>query len=307
MKFSKKSTLKEVSVFLNREYIGHEDHIIAGMNEIHNVESGDVIYVDHPKYYDKAIGSLADTIIINKNVQIPEHKALIISDNPFEDYNKLAVHFFPQSTPNEQSLNAKIDPSAEIYPNVFIGKNVTIGANSRICSGASIMDNVSIGENVIIGPNSVIGHFAFYYKQDTKGHKRMHSIGNVRIEDYVEIGALCSIDQGVSDSTVIGLGTKIDNQVQIGHDTKIGQHCIIASGVGISGCVRIEDHVILWGQVGCASNVTIGAKAVVLGQAGVSKNLEGNKTYFGSPCGESLQKFKELTALKKLPEILKTL
>jgi len=307
MKFSKQITLEELSIFLNREYIGPKDHVISGMNEIHNVESGDVLYVDHPKYYDKAINSLADTIIINKKIAVPKNKALIISDNPFEDYNNVAIHFFPQHTPSEKRINTNIDPTAVIYPNVYIGQNVSIGANSQICAGASIMDNVSIGKNVIIGPNSVIGHFAFYYKQDSKGHKRMYSIGDVRIEDQVEIGALCSIDRGVSDSTVIGAGTKIDNQVHIGHDTKIGRHCIIASGVGISGCVIIEDHVTLWGQVGCASNVKIGAKAIVLGQAGVSKNIDGNKTYFGTPCTESIQKFKELAALKKLPEILKDL
>ena len=307
MNFLEEISLKEVSRILNRHYLGKDEHLIFGMNEIHNVQKGDLVYVDHPKYYDKALNSLADTIIIDKKIQVPENKAIIISDNPFADYNKLAKMFFPEYYPKKSQIPQDIHSTAIVYPNVYIGENVSIGAHTKIYSGACIMDNVSIGENVSIGPNSVIGHSAFYYKQNGSSHEQMHSIGKVEIRDHAEIGALCTIDKGVSASTIIGVGTKIDNQVHVGHDTIIGQNCLIASGVGISGCVTIEDDVKIWGQVGCASNVTIGAKAIILGQAGVTKSIEGNKTYFGTPCKESLQKFKELAALQKLPEIIKNL
>lgn len=307
MNFLEQISLKEVSKILNRVYQGKDGHIISGMNEIHNAQKGDVIYVDHKKYYELALNSLADTIIINKNIEVPKNKAIIISDNPFSDYNKLAKMFFPENNPVQKLNNEEIHPTAVIYPNVYIGKNVSIGACSKIYSGACIMDNVTIGENVSIGPNSVIGHYAFYYKQNGSKHEQMHSIGDVKIMDHAEIGALCTIDKGVSASTIIGTGTKIDNLVHVGHDTVIGKNCLIASGTGISGCVTIEDDVKIWGQVGCASNVTIGAKAVVLGQTGVTKNIEGNKTYFGTPCKESLQKFRELAALQQLPGIIKSL
>ena len=300
-----KISLKEISNILGRAYIGDDDHLISGLNEIHNVQKGDLIYVDHHKYYNLAINSLADTIIIDKEVEAPNNKAIIISNNPFGDYNKLAQLFFPEHNPTKGTKSQKIHPTATIYPNVYIGENVSIGAHSKIYPGACIMDHVTIGENVKVGPNSVIGHYAFYYKQNGESHEQMHSIGNVIIADFAEVGALCTIDKGVSASTTIGKGTKIDNQVHIGHDTVIGEHCIIASGAGISGCVTIEDGVKIWGQVGCASNVRIGAKAVILGQSGVSKSIEGNKTYFGTPCKESLQKFKELAALQKLPDIIK--
>ncbi|MDB4340189.1 UDP-3-O-(3-hydroxymyristoyl)glucosamine N-acyltransferase [Crocinitomicaceae bacterium] len=302
-----KISLKEVSNILNRKFIGADNHVISGLNEIHNVGKGDLIYVDHPKYYKSALNSLADTIIIDKEVEVPVGKALIISDNPFEDYNKLAKLLFPESQPSESQKSSKIDPTAIIYPNVYVGENVTIGAHTTIYSGVCIMDHVGIGEHVKIGPNSVIGHSAFYYKQTKEKHIQMHSIGNVKINSFVEIGALCTIDKGVSASTVIGHGTKIDNQVHVGHDTVIGKNCLIASGVGISGCVTIEDEVKIWGQVGCASNVKIGKNAIVLGQSGVTKNIEGNKTYFGTPCKESFQKLKELAALQKLPEIIKNI
>ena len=307
MNFSKIQTLKEVANLIDAKYVGPDGHSITGMNEIHGVKQGDLVYVDHPKYYDKAINSLANTIIIDKKVEVPDGKALILSENPFDDYNKLAQLFFPSCKPNVKALNQNIHSTATIYPNVSIGENVSIGANSVIYSGVCIMDNVTIGKNVSVGPNSVIGHYAFYYKQKENLHERMHSIGDVNLHDFVEIGALCTIDRGVSASTIIGYGSKLDNQVHVGHDTVIGKHCIIASGVGISGCVIIEDDVKLWGQVGCASNVKIGAKATVLGQSGITKNIEGGKIYFGTPCKESLEKFKELAALQYLPEIIKKL
>ena len=261
MNFSKTRTLKEVADIIDAKYVGPDKHSISGMNEIHSVKKGDLIYVDHPKYYEKAINSAANTIIIDKKVDIPEGKALILSEYPFDDYNKLAKLFFPSFNCNDKPLNQNIHPTATIYPNVSIGENVSIGAHSVVYSGACIMENVTIGKNVSIGPNSVIGHYAFYYKQKENSHERMHSIGNVHIQDFVEIGALCTIDRGVSATTVIGSGSKLDNQVHVGHDTIIGSRCIIASGVGISGCVIIENDVKLWGQVGCASIITIGANA----------------------------------------------
>jgi UDP-3-O-[3-hydroxymyristoyl] glucosamine N-acyltransferase len=171
-------------------------------------------------------------------------------------------------------------------------------------AGAVIGDNTIIENYVIIGPNTVLGHSAFYYKKKETGYDRMHTCGGVHIESEVEIGALCTIDAGVTGMTRIGKGTKIDNQVHDGHDTKVGEHCLMASGVGIAGCVIIKNHVTLWGQVGCASNVTIENNVTVYAQSGIGKNLLEGKTYFGSPCEEAKDKFREIIALKKLPSIL---
>ena len=135
----------------------------------------------------------------------------------------------------------------------------------------------------------------------------MFSCGHVVIDDMVEIGANCTIDRGVSDVTRIGKGTKIDNLVQIGHDTRIGEHCLFAAQVGIAGCVDIGHRVVMWGQVGCASGVTIGDDAIILAQSGISKDLPGGATYFGSPCGEVREKFKEMASIKQLPSILSKL
>lgn len=294
-------TVGDIARFLGREVVGNPELIVTGINEIHRVESGDLVFVDHPKYYEKALHSAATFILIDKAVDVPEGKALIISPQPFDDYNKLTRKFSPYRPQMSMTgENCQIADSAHLSPNCFIGNDVVIGEHVIIHPGAYIGDGTVIEENVIIGPNAVIGHYAFYYKKKTTGYDRMHSCGFVYLEKNVEIGAGSTIDAGVSAITRIGEGTKIDNLVQIGHDTIIGKNCLLASHVGIAGCCNIGDHVTFWGQVGCASGLTIGDGAVVLAQSGIAKSLEGGKVYFGSPCDESKIKLRELAALRSI-------
>ena len=299
MKLNVPYRLDDIASIIGCQYIGNPSHQVTGINEIHLVESGDIVFVDHPKYYEKALNSAATTIIIDKETNCPEGKALIISANPFDDFNALTRHFAPKLGPKTDSVDQDL-----IYPNVYIGHNVHIGKNVRIYPGTSILDGTRIHDNVIIGANSVVGHDAFYYKKTNGKYNAMHSCGNVIIEEGVEIGALCTIDRGVTATTTIGSGTKIDNQVHVGHDTVIGQDCLIAAGVAIAGCVVIEDRVVIWGQVGIASSLKIGAGAIILAQSGVMKELEAGKTYFGTPCGEVKEKFRELVALRSLPDFM---
>jgi UDP-3-O-[3-hydroxymyristoyl] glucosamine N-acyltransferase len=309
MKFPEDQTLAQIAEFLGVEFVGDPNHIISGINEIHRVVPGDVVFVDHPKYYDKALNSAATTILIDQKVECPEGKGLLISKVPFDDFNRITRKFkpFQPQTSSITGEDCEIDESAHIYPNAFIGNRVKIGPNSVIHAGAVIMDDTIIDANVIVGPNTVIGHYAFYYKKKPTGYERLYSCGRVHLHDNVEIGALCTIDAGVTSTTVIGAGTKIDNQVQIGHDTTVGKNCLMAANVGVAGCVQIGDNVTLWGQVGCASDITISDNVVVYAQSGIGKDLEEGKTYFGSPCIEAKAKFREMAAIRKLPEILEKL
>ncbi|MDN3493763.1 UDP-3-O-(3-hydroxymyristoyl)glucosamine N-acyltransferase [Winogradskyella bathintestinalis] len=308
MKFPKPHTLKQIANLIDCKYKGADDFEILGINEIHVVEPGDVVFVDHPKYYDKALASAATIVLINKDVECPEGKALLISDDPFRDFNKLTDHFKPFKTSNSAIANdAKIGDGTVVQPNCFIGNNVTIGKQCIIHANVSIYDDTVIGDYVTIHAGTVLGASAFYYKNRPEGYDQLKSGGRVIIEDHVDIGALCTIDKGVTGDTTIGKGSKIDNQVQIGHDTVIGKKCLIASQVGIAGCVIIEDEVTIWGQVGIISGITIGKKAIIFAKAGVSKSLEGGKTYFGIPAGDIRSKYKEIASIKKIPEIFQKL
>lgn len=308
MKFPTPQTLENIAIIIGSDYVGESNFPVFGMNEIHVVEPGDIVFVDHPKYYDKALQSRATVILINKEVECPEGKALLVSDDPFRDFNKLTHHFNPFQRANSiVSETAEIGEGTILQPNVFVGNNVKIGRNCLIHSNVNIYDNTIIGNNVTIHAGTVLGSDAFYYKNRPEEFDKLLSGGHVVIEDNVDLGALCTIDRGVTGATTIGAGSKLDNQVQVGHDTVIGKRCLIASQVGIAGCVVIEDFVTIWGQVGITSGITIGEKAVISAQSGVSKSLPGHKSYFGTPADEFRKKYKELAAIKLIPEIIEKL
>lgn len=308
MQFPKPYTLKNIAKIINAKPIGNDDFKITGINEIHVINPGEIVFVDHPKYYDKALHSKASVILINKEVECPEGKALLISDDPFRDFNKLTDYFksFKKADKNI-SDSASIGENTVIQPQVFIGHNVKIGKNCIIHPNVCIYDDVEIGSNVIIHSGVVLGADAFYYKNRESYHDKLKSGGNVVIEDHVELGANTTIDRGVSANTIIKKGTKIDNQVQIGHDTIVGERCIIAAQVGIAGCVIVEDQVTIWGQVGIASGLTIGKKSIILASSGISKDCEPGKTYFGSPAADVRKKYRELASVSRLPEVLSKL
>ncbi len=308
MKFSSPQKFSAIAKLTSARIIGEEQMLVHGINEIHKVEEGDITFVDHPKYYDKALQSNATFVIINKEVDAPKGKALLFCDDPFTAYVTIVKHFRPFEPSAEFiSDSAQVGEGTVIQPGAFVGNHVTIGKNCTIHSNVSIYDLTEIGDNVVIHSGSVLGSDAFYFKRRPDHFDKMISCGRVIIHDDVEIGACCTIDKGVSSDTVIGKGTKLDNHVHVGHDTVIGKNCLFAAQVGIAGVVTIEDDVILWGQVGVQKDLTIGKGAIVLGQSGVGKNLEGGKTYFGSPTQDARMKMKELAMVKQLPEIIEKL
>ncbi|NRD20131.1 UDP-3-O-(3-hydroxymyristoyl)glucosamine N-acyltransferase [Winogradskyella eckloniae] len=305
MKFPFPHTLKQIATLINCEFKGSEDFEILGINEIHVVEPGDIVFVDHPKYYDKALESAATIVLINKDVECPEGKALLISDDPFRDFNKITAHFKPFNKANSAiAEDAKIGEGTIIQPNCFIGNNVSIGKHCVIHANVSIYDDVIIGDNVTIHAGSVLGASAFYYKNRPEGYDQLLSGGRVIIEDHVDIGALCTIDRGVTGDTTIGEGSKLDNHIQIGHDTILGKKCLIASHTAIAGCVVVEDNVTIWGQVGVKSGITIAKGTVLFAQSGLGHSTKEGKTYFGSPAMEARTFFKDRAYTKKIPEIL---
>ncbi len=305
MKFPKPYSLREITELVSGSWFGNENVSITGINEIHVVTEGDIVFVDHPKYYSKALESEASVVLINNMAEIPSGKAIIVCEDPFDAFNSITKHF-KQSTNWEPSA-PKIGQGCIIAPGIHFGHNISIGDNCTIHPGVVLYDNITIGNNVIIHANTVIGADAFYYKTRETSFDKMHTCGGVLIENDVELGALCTIDRGVTGITTIGAGSKLDAQVHVGHDTQIGKKCLMAAQVGIAGCCTIEDNVTLWGQVGLASEVIIRAGAVVLGKGGIMGELEGNKTYMGAPAIEARAKWRELALVRKLPEIIEEL
>jgi len=303
MRFKNPVSLGELHRILSSEINKTDTNfLVHGINEIHKVEEGDLTFVDHPKYYEKALQSKASFVLINSlEVDNNQNKTLIFSADPFSDYNKLVLHFSPLEKPPAEK--PQFDASNLIFPNVFIGDNVTIGKNCRIHSNVSIYANSVIGNNVTIHANTIIGGDAFYFQKRKDGYHKMANCGRVLIEDDVEIGAACTIDKGVSGDTIIGRGSKLDNQVHIGHGVVLGADCLIAAQVGIAGKTTLGNNVIAWGQVGISKDLQIGDNVVILAQSGVKDNLESNGIYFGSPAKIARDKMREIAALKQLPKM----
>lgn len=321
MKLAQPISLTEAARILNCDFKGDPEHQITGFNEIHRVESGDTTFVDVEKYYKKALNSAATTVIINKAIEPPQGKGLLISDDPFRDYNRLTSHFQPRSPLDLAGIpkmgedvkigrnvvfgeGVMLEDGVEIGHNCVIGSHITIGAGSLIYPNVTIYDHSVIGQECCIGAGTVIGGEAFYFKGRANSRDKLLSKGRTVIADHVDIGANCTIDRGVSADTIIGEYTKLDNLVQVGHDTIIGKMCVIASQVGVAGCVSIGDGVILWGQVGVNKDLNIGSGAVLLGKTGVMSDLAAGRTYGGMVADDARAFLKKEAIFKRLPKLM---
>lgn len=307
MRFKQPISLSEIASLINANLVGDATAFTTGINEIHRVEAGDLVFVDHPKYYQTCLQSAATHIIINAQVECPEGKTLLVVADPFEAYQTIVSTYQPVE-PMLQPIadSASIGSGTVLMSGVCVGPHVQIGNDCVIHPNVVIGPGTIIADRVVIQSGTVIGSDAFYYNKRTNRpihYQRMLSCGRVVIEEGAEIGANCTIDRGVSHDTRIGAGTKIDNLVHVGHDTVIGKNCLIAAQVGIAGATVIEDGVTLWGQVGVSKTLTIGAGAVVMAQSGVPSSLKGGKVYFGSPVEEASIKKRELVWIKRIPQI----
>jgi len=301
MNFDATYTAGEIADWIDAECIGPDSLPLSGLNEIHKVRPGDIMFVDVEKYFKKALNSAATGIILNQRIEAPEGKVLFLVDNPFHAYETLARRFRTfEAQKSTIHPTARIHPSVTLEPGVVIGRNVTIGERSVIQANSFIGNETQIGSEVWIQPNCTIGSEAFYFKKQNAEYKMWTSVGRVLIRDQVSIGANCTIDKGVSGDTVIGNGTKLDNQVHLGHGVVLGENCLLAAQVGIGGKTVVGDRVVMYGQVGIINSLLIEDDVVILAQSGVTKNLKAKTTYFGTPAAPSRDRLRELAALRKL-------
>lgn len=299
MTFNQPQNLKTIAEIIGAEMIGDENFQVLGTNEIHRVKAGEIVFVNHPKYYDKALNSAATIILIDKKVDCPEGKVLLISEDPFRDFNTINSHFTKIFNFTKELHHVEVGEGTFIHPSAVLGNDISIGKNCHIFPNVVIGDGTRIGDNVRIQSGTVLGGDAFYYRKLDGNFDKLISVGNIIIENNVEIGCNCTIDRGVTDSTIIGEGSVLDNQIQIGHDTIIGKKVLIASLVGIAGCCIIEDEVSIWGQVGMASGVRVEKGTTLLGKTGVNKDLKKG-TYFGLLAEEFREYLKKEAKIKRL-------
>lgn len=283
--------------------IGSFNGQLTGLNEFHSVEAGDVTFVDCDKYVNRILQSEATAIITNqKNVECPEGKVLLLTEDPLMGYLHIVQHYIdyqPQTT--SISPDAIIGEGTIIEPHVFIGANVKIGRNCLIHANVSIYADTVIGDNVIIHSNSTIGADACYFQKREDGWLKLDSCGSTYIGNDVEIGCNCCVDKGVSGVTYIGDGTKFDNLVQVGHDTHIGKRVLLGAQSGIAGCTFIDDDCKIWAKSCVNKDLYIAKNTVLLACSAIDKSVtEENQTLFGLPAVDAKTKWREFAYLRKL-------
>lgn len=293
--------LSEIAEFLSLEYKG-EDVEISALNSLNNANFSELTYCDGKKNAKDIANTGAGAILVSKEYEnlVPKDTKVLVSPNPHLSFAYISK-LFAKPLIAKKKAN-QIAQSATIMPNVYIGNGVKIGENVIIMAGAYIGDNVSIGDFTLIHPNvviyndtqigkkchllanCVIGSDGFGYAHNDVGeHYKIYHNGNVILEDSVEIGACTTIDRAVFDSTIIKAGTKVDNLVQIGHNCKVGQNCLIVSQTGLSGSSELGKNVVMGGQSATSGHLKIGDFATIAARGAAVKDMEGGQIYGGAP------------------------
>lgn len=320
-------TLGELAEVVNGHVAGDGSVKIGGVASIADAEQGDIVFAENPRFLSEAIRSRASAVVAFLDAVSPD-KPLIRVENPRFAFAQILDLFSPRvdAEPGVHPTavigeKAEIPESASIGPHVTIGKRVRIGERCRIMAGCRIGDNVVMGEECVLYPNVtlyprtvlgarvvlhsgvVVGSDGFgYVRVGDRLHKVPH-LGNVVIGDDVEVGANTTIDRAKTGSTIIGARTKIDNLVQVAHNVRIGEDCVIAAMVGIAGSAVLGRTVTVAGQVGIKDHVTIGDGAVLLGQAGVWGDVPPGTIVSGCPAVPHRERLRQEAAIARGPEI----
>jgi len=325
---------KDIAAFLKGEVVGNGDVKVSNVSKIEQGKSGTLAFLANIKYENYIYSTKASVVLVNKSF-IPKKEisaTLIKVENAYQAFASLLdlyVHakasmkvgieqpsFIDKSATVGNDVyigafayigkNSKIGENSKIYPQVFIGENVTIGDNCILYAGARIYDDSVIGNNCIFHSGSVVGSDGFgFAPQNDDTYKKIHQIGNVVIEDDVEVGANSTIDCGTMGSTIIRKGVKLDNLVQVAHNCEVGENTVIASQTGISGSTKIGRNCMLGGQVGLAGHLSVGDKVSIAAQSGIAKDLKTGEVVFGSPALPIKDAMRAISVYKNLPALQK--
>ncbi|MXV37440.1 UDP-3-O-(3-hydroxymyristoyl)glucosamine N-acyltransferase [Flavobacteriaceae bacterium Ap0902] len=327
-----KFTVAQIADFIDGEIIGDPEISVSGFGKIEDAGENELTFLANEKYRAFLNKSNASVIIISRNINIPEvnGKSYIKVDDAYAAmttllnvYQNLQQSKSGIEKPSYISESAqignnayigafayignhvKIGDNVKIYPHVYLDDHVEVQSNTTIYAGTKIYNQCVIGEHCIIHSGAIIGSDGFGFQPDNNGvfHK-VPQIGNVIIEDHVEIGAACTIDRATMGSTVIKKGVKLDNQIQVAHNVVIGEHTVIASQSGVAGSSKIGKNNMIGGQVGIAGHLNIGDGVHIQAQSGINSNIEANKQLYGSPAMDAMDFRKSYVYFRKLPELV---
>jgi UDP-3-O-[3-hydroxymyristoyl] glucosamine N-acyltransferase len=309
--------------------IGDGSLKIMGIAPLDTAKEGDLTFVTNPRYLKAAEDTGATAILCEKEIK-HVHKSFLLTTNPYVSLAKVIALFHPapvlspgirngawvdsQSSVHPQasilagatvSAGAKVGARTILYPGVFIGENTVIGEDCIFYPNVTIRENCIIGNRVILQPGAVVGADGFGFAKDGELYHKIPQVGNVVIENDVELGANTCIDRAVLGTTLIGRGTKLDNLIQIGHNVVVGENTVMAALTGISGSTHIGSRVIIGGQVGLAGHLKIGDDVTLATRTGVMEDIPEKGVYFGSPSTEFGTEMKRIAANKQLPELIK--
>ncbi|MET1410635.1 UDP-3-O-(3-hydroxymyristoyl)glucosamine N-acyltransferase [Roseibium sp. HPY-6] len=327
-------SLKTIAEWANAELVrGHEDLEVSEVAPLEDAGEGALVFFDNTAYLKQLEATGATACLVGKRHKdkVPEGVAVLVCPDAYRSWAQVLAKLYPEAmSPKDTkhtgiSERAVVDPTAVLEENVTVEPGAIIGADVEIGSGTVVRANAvigrgtKIGRDCVIGANSTVQHSVlgnrvalhpgvccgqdgFGYAMGQEGHLKVPQIGRVIIQDDVEIGANTTIDRGANRDTMIGEGTKIDNQVQIGHNVIVGRHCVLVSQVGLSGSCTLEDFVAIGGQTGVRGHVTIGMGAQIAAVSVVSEDLAPGGRYGGTPAKPVKQWFREVAAVRKLAE-----
>lgn len=324
-------TAEQIANFINGKIIGEKNTVITGVSPIEDGQEGHLSFVGQERFVDYLDTTNCAVIIVSeKLLQEKNYNSVIIvvEDaylsfqvlmNLYQDLRKKKTGIEQPSMISESATigentyvgaftyisdKAKIGNDCQIFPQVYIGKAVKIGNNCKIDSGARIYDGCVIGDNCVIHSNTVIGGDGFGFQPSSDGFKKIPQLGNVILEDDVEIGSNCSIDRATIGSTIIGKGTKIDNLIQIAHNVKIGKNNVIAAQAGIAGSTTIGDWNQVGGQAGIVGHINIGNQVKIQAQSGVNSNVKDGDVLYGSPAISAGDYRRSYVHFRNFPDII---
>ncbi|WP_282135856.1 UDP-3-O-(3-hydroxymyristoyl)glucosamine N-acyltransferase [Seonamhaeicola maritimus] len=330
-----KFTAQQIAGILEGDVVGNPEAEVSKLSKIEEGTEGSLTFLANPKYTSHIYTTEATVAIVNKSF-IPEQEidtTLIKVEDAYKSFSKL-LEYYNQVKNNKTGIeqpsyvadtakygeniylgafayigeNVTLGDNVKIFPNAYLGDNVTVGDNTVIFSGAKIYSETVIGNSCVINAGAIIGADGFGFAPNEDGeYNKVPQIGNVILEDFVDIGAATTIDRATLGSTVIRRGVKLDNQIQIAHNVEIGKNTVIAAQTGIAGSTKIGENCQIGGQVGIVGHITIGNNVRIQAQSGIGRNVKDNEVLQGSPALPYSDYNKSYVHFKNLPKIVKNI